>query len=490
MNKLITILLIILVIFTYSYPQVQRINGETISGTVTWRGTIIIAGDVTVEQKSKLVIEPGTKVLFEPNQDLSKGGSDKTRSEIIVRGILVARGLPGRKITFSSNSSTPRMGDWYSIEFLHIKTGTLLEYCLIEYAHNGITIKNSNLLINNSEARYNYHAGIRTEVKANPEIKNSIISENGYAGLICELGSKPVLTDNLISLNRIGVVVFSLSQPNLGNLTPGESYNPGRNNIYNNEEYNFYNHSNKKIFAENNFWGDDNRSSIALKVYDNADNNKYGTVDYAPVLRQSSQQNLGSMLLLAQNTAEPQTTSSPPPASPQTNRSSVRESSPTEEDTSSQKLADQKPTATENVENDEDYNLSKKLDNMAPLMASTSSLEPIARPLAVNSKEVKEQIDYTQTFLELFLDGGKKKYITKPKLETSQIPRDVWKKGEIRVKVVVDQSGNVENAIILRGINDILDQAVLETVGKYKYQAGKINGNPVQFTTSEVFRFE
>jgi TonB family protein len=341
-------------------------------------------------------------------------------------------------------------------------------------------------LINNSEIRYNYHAGIRTEVKAHPQIINSIISENGYAGLICELGSKPVLTDNLISLNRIGVVVFSLSEPNLGNLRPGESYNPGRNKIYNNEEFNLYNHSNKKIFAENNFWGEETRSSIALKVYDNDDNTKYGTVDYAPVLRQSSQQNLGSMLLLAQSTTEPPASTPPTQVSPRQNQSSTKESEPTRQDTTSQISADQNLIAAESVDNEEDTDLSKKLDEMAPLMASISSPEP----LAVNSKEVKEQIDYSQTFLELFLDGGKKKYLSKPKLETSQIPRDVWKKGEIRVKVVVDQRGNVESATILRGINEFLNQAVLETVEKYKYQAGKVNGNLVQFTTSEVFRFE
>ena len=119
MNKIIYSLLIILVIFTTSYSQVQKINGEKITGNVNWRGTIVIAGDVIIEQKSRLVIEPGTKVLFEPNQDLAKGGSDKTRCEIIVRGTLIARGLPGRKITFSSNSSVPRMG-----ELIRFKGGT------------------------------------------------------------------------------------------------------------------------------------------------------------------------------------------------------------------------------------------------------------------------------------------------------------------------------------------------------------------------------
>jgi TonB family protein len=490
MNKTIFILLIILIIISISYSQVLRINGEHITGNVNWRGTVIIAGDVTIEQKSRLVIEPGTKVLFEPNQDLTKSGTDKTRSEIIVRGTLIARGLPGRKITFSSNSVNPRMGDWYSCEFLHLKSGTLLEYCIIEYAHNGLTIKNSQIVVNNCEVRYNYHAGIITEVKANPRINNTMISENGYAGLICELGSKPVLTDNLISLNRIGVVVFSLSQPNLGNLAPGENYNPGRNNLYNNEEFNFYNHSNKKVFAENNFWGVESISDVALKIYDQNDNNKYGILDYSPIMEQSNQQNIGNMLLLAQNTNEIPANSTPTPAlMKQTDQQAVVKSSPVIADTSIQDLEIHDLESGKNTV-EEDMTLSKKLEDMSPLMASASEPEPINNQLLTSGLEMKNVIDYNQVFLELFLDGGKKTYLAKPNLEISRVPRDVWQQGEIRIKVVVDQNGNVENAIILRGINDILDQVVLETVEKYAYQTGKINGHAVKFTTSEVFRFE
>jgi len=484
-------LFFLIAIFTTSYSQVQRINGLTISGNMNWRGTVIISGDVIVEQKSRLIIEPGTKVLFEPNQDLTNGGTDKTRSEIIVRGILIARGLPGRKITFSSNSKTPRMGDWYSVEFLHLKSGTLLDYCVIEYAHNGITIKNSNIQVVNSELRYNYHAGIRAEVKANPEIKNSILSENGYAGLICELGSKPILTENLISLNRIGVVVFSLSQPNLGNQTPGDNYNPGRNSIFGNEEFNFYNHSNKKVFAENNYWGDEGRSSIAVKVYDNDDNSKYGSVDYMPVMRRKGQQNLGNMLLLAQNTNVPRANSANIPAVGRANQPvvSIENSFQVVEDTTTKISAVQDLAIKEELP-EEDMDLSKKLDEMSPLMASTTIPESRTRQLPVNNKDVKSQIDYNQVFLELFLDGGKKEYRNRPKIKTSSVPRTVWKRGEVRIKVVVDKDGNVENASILRGINQIIDYIVLETVKKYEYQSGQINGQAVSFTISEVFRFE
>ena len=115
---------------------------------------------------------------------------------------------------------------------------------------------------------------------------------------------------------------------------------------------------------------------------------------------------------------------------------------------------------------------------------------PTADEDSIAPKEVKNKIDYNQIFLELFLDGGKKKYVNKPDVKSSKIPRNLWKAGEVRVKVIVGEEGRVESASILRGINDIVDEVVLETVNNFEYQSGCVNGQPVKFSTSEVFRFK
>lgn len=485
--------LILLFIISVSFAQIQRYSGEKLTGNHNWRGTIIIAGDVTLGSNCRLVIEPGTKILFEQNKDLSKSGSDKTRCELIVRGTLIARGLPGKKITFSSKASSRRMGDWYGVQFLHLKSGSLLEYCVIEYAYNGITIKNSNMQVNNCEIRYNYHAGIRTEVKAKPTISNNILSENGYAGLICELGAKPIVTNNLISLNRIGVVVFSLSQPNLGSLASNENYNPGQNKIFNNEEYNFYNHSSKPILAENNFWGSENLVAIADKVYDNADNTKYGEIDYEPFSKESRQTGLGNLLLLAQNT---ESEIPPSPLDSETilqtantqNPEQLSDARPANSDSIKGDLSPDNPAIPES--SDDMANLFNVLTDATPLIASTGPIQPEVENLPISNTDVAAQIDYDQTFLELFLDGGKKEYDKKPKMKITNVLRNVLRKGEIRVKVIVNKYGGVQSASILRGINEILDQAVLATIQKYQYQPGTVNGQSVSFTTSEVFRFK
>ncbi|TFG95956.1 MAG: hypothetical protein E4H13_12740, partial [Calditrichales bacterium] len=119
--------------------QTQRIEGGSITGSQTWNGTILISGDVTLELNSRLLIEPGTQILFAANTDLTRSGKDKTRSELIIHGTLIARGLPGKQILFSSAASGKRMGDWYGIEFLHLKSGSTFEYCVVEYAYTGLS---------------------------------------------------------------------------------------------------------------------------------------------------------------------------------------------------------------------------------------------------------------------------------------------------------------------------------------------------------------
>ncbi len=486
--------MILVMMMLNAFSQTQHITGEKITGTRNWGGTIVIAGDVFVETGGRLTIEPGTKVIFEENKDLSKSGLDKTRSELIVKGTLIARGIPGKRITFSSQSVSPRMGDWYGIVFLHLKSGSILEYCLVEYAYNGITIKNSKMQVSNSEIHYNYHAGIKTEVKAKPIIKNNVISENGYAGLICELGSKPILTENLISLNRIGVVVFSLSQPNFGSLVRDENYNPGKNKILNNEEFDFYNHSNKSISAENNAWGDKNLADIALNIYDKTDNAKYGKIDYTPVLNEPGQSRLGNMLLLTQDI-----TKNPASDNKNANNNIVRKNPPKQpapvrqqevvKNTSTQKIKDTTPAKDVKTEVD-DFDISKKLQEAAPLIASNSPYGGILNELPVSNGAIAQQIDYDQTFLELFLDGGKKVYLERPKLKINGVIKNIMRSGEVRVRIIVGKKGDVEQASLLRGISAILDEAVLEVIKKYKYKPGLVNGQPVRFTTSEVYRFK
>ena len=79
------------------------------------------------------------------------------------------------------------MGDWYGIELLNPQNISIIDYSIIEYGYDGLSIKKNNPLIRNSQIRLNYNSGINVEVKADPKIIKNIISENGYAGVIASL---------------------------------------------------------------------------------------------------------------------------------------------------------------------------------------------------------------------------------------------------------------------------------------------------------------
>ncbi len=475
---------IFLILVSVSLGQEIILQGGEVEGNQLWQGIIRVKGDVIIPANSRITIEPGTQILFDPAGDGIKSGTDKTRCEIIVRGSLIARGQANNKIVFSSFAAAPRMSDWYGIQFLHSKSENVIDFCVIEYGYNGITIKNTNLSVTNSEIRYNYNAGIRAEVKARPTLAKNIISENGYAGVICELGAAPVLTENLITGNPMGIVILSLSQPNLGSVNRNDNYNPGKNQFSNNEEYDIYNHSNKSIPAQNNTWENESITVITEKIYDSANNSKYGTIEIQPVYNsQSRQSTLSRFLILAQDIETPAQNTQFSVNGNQLNSGNTLAEQQTQSPEQSD-IMQQIDSTMESVFQNQTHTLTTQL------IASTNLAEPTVNISGNRSATGIEQIDYERIFLEPFLDSGKKRILHKQKININSALKNVMKPGVIRVKIVVNQQGRVESASILRGINEIMDNIVLNTVRNYVYDIGKVNGIPVRFSANEVFRFQ
>ena len=61
--------------------------------------------------------------------------------------------------------------------------------------------------------------------------------------------------------------------------------------------------------------------------------------------------------------------------------------------------------------------------------------------------------------------------------------------GTIRVRVIVGKNGKVESTSILKGINEILDQAALDAANQFEYKTGTLKGKPIRFSTTELFVF-
>jgi TonB family protein len=528
MKTLMKIILLSLITIPV-FAQKQVIDGIEIVDDQRWKGTIVIRGDVVIAQSGRLTIEPGTKLLFEPNMDLKKDGTDKTKSGIVVRGTLIAKGTLLQKIIFTSAAESKRMADWYGIEFLHIKSQSIINYCIIEYAFNGILIKNSEIQVGNSIIRYNFNAGILAETKAKPKIISNSITENDYAGIICRIGAEPILTNNLITLNRFGVVILDVAKPNLGSLNKDNNYNPGKNKILGNEEYNIYNHSNSDILAENNAWGAKNNVNIAATNYDKNNDGKYGSIDFIPFM---SKYNLTEYdYLLRGITAKKKTTETRVSIAP------IEASLPAEEEVSFKDKSDKKietPVLTKKSEevkglasdkkiaqteikasiepkkapgivtakeesqeqgiklaHDEKSPVTKK-DEQESILAAMEPMESINEDIhAEEVIEVAEQIiDENQVYFEFFLDGGQKTVLRRVQPQIKGIVRSLLQPADIRILVIVGKDGSVESAEVLKSINKVLDNAALEAAKQFKYKPGLKNGKPVRFRTNELFRFK
>jgi parallel beta-helix repeat protein len=489
MNKFLLIPIFIFILIQGSLAQQRVISGLKIEKKTIWSGTIIIEGDVTVTKKGRLIIDAGTNVLFKANMDNQHSGRDKTRSELIVLGILVVKGNLDNKVTFSSASNEPRMGDWYGISLMNPQKTSVIENCIVQYAFNGISIKKSNPVIRNSQMTLNYNAGILVELKAEPKITKNIISENGYAGVITRLGAKPILSDNLIVANEIGIIAFSLSQPNLGNLNDSKRNNQGRNNIFENSEYDVYNHTTLPLLAENNSWGNNSRrNEIASRVYDSADESKYGIIDFLPIYNKSL--NLDEFLSISQvttdqvidstltdsiNTTNPvlannllaeNTVNTPPGTQPIPPGFSNELASSQEEEP---KKLEQKEVVEKT-----------KVDNSKVLAVNNS--KPIKKP---KQKKPKLEIDPKKIFLEYFINAKKAELVKKVAPKITRL----GPKGRIIVRAVVGKDGDVESAAVIKGLNPYYDKLSSEAALEFKYKPGFIKNTPVRFYTNILFEF-
>lgn len=487
----------------------ESIPGKIIKSDETWSGTVIVEGDVLVSAEARLVIEPGSRILFKPNHDARRSGTDKTRAELIIKGMLVARGTIDNKITFSIDDESPRMGSWYGIIISNPSKKSILDFVIVEYAHNGVSVKKSAPQISNSQFRFNYNAGILVEVKAEPAISKNVISENGYAGLICNLGAKPVLSENLITLNQIGIINFRLSQPNLGSLIRNQDYNIGQNRIFENTEYNLYNHSNLSIKAENNSWGFFNAREVQNTIFDKNNDPQYGDVDFEPFNRVRS--NLDEFAVIMQEFQPTQPQPSPVSSRTSETRRTVTDSSSEDQGTAVPDQAsgdttlpigplavsqDNKPKITpEEVQpeaisemQEQSASENQRVLNTANPEQSNKKDEQLKLPPERKQKKESPRIDYEQVFLDPFLDN-KMQIIEKKKPQVGDANLGLGSKGIVQIRVIVGKNGLVESAQVLRGLNPYYDRIAREAAEEFKFKPGTVNGRVVRYSTNLFFEF-
>ena len=93
--------------------------------------------------------------------------------------------------------------------------------------------------------------------------------------------------------------------------------------------------------------------------------------------------------------------------------------------------------------------------------------------------------NFNQIFLEPLLDGGSIETIKKviPRITKS------GPKGRVIIRAIVDKNGKVEEAKVVKGLNEYFDEVSLSAAEKFEFSTGKVKGIPVKFYTNIAFEF-
>ncbi len=142
-----------------------------------------VTGNVSVLNGVTLTIEPGTTIQFTNNTSLT------------IQGVLLAMGSANGPITFTSSNGSPLPGDWLGILFVdeasdaivnstfNYISGSIIQHSIIEYAQDGINLRNSIPYIDSNIIRNNFQGiDASSSYSSNPTplvIRNNTITFNG-----------------------------------------------------------------------------------------------------------------------------------------------------------------------------------------------------------------------------------------------------------------------------------------------------------------------
>ena len=197
-----------------------------------WAGEILITGSVDFDHGVSLTINPGTKVLFEKNQDIA--GTDWTKwadayikehkdptgregyreSHFSLTAKIIAVGTKEAPIIFTSAQIKKEYADWNTLVLL---SDSRLENVELSFAHNGVNVEGKNVTIKNSkihdslwscigvwstgsviegnEIYHCWHQAIGFKTPGQNIVRNNYVHDANLS-VNCEFGAKPEVKNN------------------------------------------------------------------------------------------------------------------------------------------------------------------------------------------------------------------------------------------------------------------------------------------------------
>lgn len=242
---------------------------KSMANSARWSGTVKVEGQLVVEKGATLTIEPGTKVTFLPGKLDEEGLAE---SGLLVKGTIVAKGAPGKRILFTSGAERPAPGDWGEIK-LFGSTGSAFSGCDFRFGGWGLHLHDSDIKVENCTFSHNSYGGLRLK-GGEVEITGCVIKDMDIG--IRYWKSSPSIHHNAITGNKTGI--FCRQEAG------GSSIN--FNNIYGNTEYDIKlgDGQREDIDARMNWWGTKDTSYIRRKIYDREREGYIGNVVIEPSL--------------------------------------------------------------------------------------------------------------------------------------------------------------------------------------------------------------
>jgi len=235
MKKIFGVILSIVIVssglFSFLFAGTENVSAQTyVSGNITtntkWTSTgspYIIQSDIIVQSGVTLTVDPGVTVKFDGLYS------------IVVDGTLKAIGTKINPIIFTSNFTSPKKGDWYT---LRLRTSNnVINWTEIEYANygvfvtyyggnnkilnttindcsvDGIYITNSNNnTVQNCNITSNNGYGMTLYESDNTSVENCNINNNVYFGIYFNASTyTQVKNCNISNINGKGIILYSNS---------------------------------------------------------------------------------------------------------------------------------------------------------------------------------------------------------------------------------------------------------------------------------------
>ncbi len=203
------------------YLENTSISGKYLENQI-WGGEILITGDTHID--GDLTVMPGTVVKFVVGDDIGWGNEilpdgyndlDPTRlksyeithSDLAVNGKLTAKGMPDKRIIFTSASSKPDYADWIGIHVGADKS--IMEYSIVEWSRHGIGLGPDmpNTIIRSNIINYTLWGSISSG-HSSAQIYDNEIWESGHEGIDVQ-GGNPIIENNKIYNVHTGIVILS-----------------------------------------------------------------------------------------------------------------------------------------------------------------------------------------------------------------------------------------------------------------------------------------